>query len=206
MPNRQIDSDGAIRKDAIAEFKKYFAARNLTETATTNGEFGQIELSSENDFSPESESPFDYLYELRNEDEKVLELISHIQGQLNIDFAERLTSRIQFLFEVSKEEYPDEIAIISGSLRNFISFLQSSPNLNYPDVVLTPSKNIRVQWKTANNRHFAVEFLSTGDTQFVVFSPDQKHPERTIRLSGLVSLDSLMETVKPHGILGWSSR
>jgi len=165
-----------------------------------------FESSPENDISPETESPFDSLDELRNEDEKVSELVSHIERQLNIDFAERLASRIQFLVEVSKEEYPDEIAIISDSLRNFVGFLQSTPNLNYPDIVLTPSKNIRVQWRTTNNRHFAVEFLPAGNTKFVVFSPDQNHPERTIRLSGLVSVDSLMETVKPHGILSWSSR
>jgi len=156
--------------------------------------------------SPSSESPFDKLYELRNDDEKVLEIISHVRSQLDVSFAQQLADRLKFLVDVAKEEHPDEVAILPESLRNFVSFLQFQANLNYPDVVLSPSKNIRVQWRTAPNRHFAVEFLTTGEAQFVIFSPDPKHPERTIRLSGLASVDSLMETVQPHGVLTWSSR
>jgi len=32
------------------------------------------------------------------------------------------------------------------------------------------------------------------------------HPEKTIRMSGIASVDSLMETVQPHGVLLWSSQ
>jgi len=156
--------------------------------------------------SPSSESPFDILDELRSEDEKLLEIISHIRSHSNICFAQQLADRLMFLVEVAKEEHPHEVAILPESLRNFVSFLQLQTNLNYPDVVLSPSKNIRVQWRTAPNRHFAVEFLRTGEAHFVIFSPDPRHPERTIRLSGIVSLDSLMEAVQPHGVLSWSAR
>ena len=114
--------------------------------------------------------------------------------------------RIQFLFEASKEEYPAEVAILPDSLKNFVGFLQTEPDLKYPDVVLSPSKNIRAQWRTAPNRHFAVEFLPTGDAHFVIFSPDPKHPDKTNRMSGLVSVDSLMQTAQPHGILSWCSK
>ena len=141
-----------------------------------------------------------------NDDEKVLEIILHVRNQLNISFSKQLADRLEFLFDASKEEYPDEVAILPESLRSFVGFLQSAKNLNYPDVVLSPSKNIRVQWRTGPNRHFAVEFLPTGDTHFVIFSPDPMHPEKTIRMSGIVSVDSLMETVRPHGVLTWSSQ
>lgn len=155
---------------------------------------------------PSPESPFDKLYELRNDDEKVLEIISHVRSQLNVNFAQQLADRLKFLVDAAKEEHPDEVAVLPESLRNFVSFLQFQTNLNYPDVVLSPSKNIRVQWRAAPNRHFALEFLTTGEAHFVIFSPDPKHPEKTIRLSGLASVDSLMETVRPHGVLTWSSR
>jgi hypothetical protein len=141
-----------------------------------------------------------------NDDEKVLEIILHVRNQLNISFSKQLADRLEFLFDASKEEYPDEVAILPESLRSFVGFMQSAINLKYPDVVLSPSKNIRAQWRTGPNRHFAVEFLPTGDAHFVIFSPDPMHPEKTIRMSGLASVDSLMETVQPHGVLSWSSQ
>ena len=152
------------------------------------------------------ESPFDKLDDLREEDERVREIISHVRGHLKADFAQQLADRLEFLLEAASEEYPDEVAILPESLRNFVSFLQSAPDLKYPDVMLTPSKNIRAQWRTAPNRHFAVEFSATGNAQFVVFSPDPNHPESIIRLTGLVSIDSLIETVRPHEVLSWSSQ
>ena len=154
----------------------------------------------------ETGSPFDELSEQQDDDDKVLEIIEHVRKQLNVNFAQRLAYRLDYLFNISNEEDPDDIAISPDSLRNFIGFMQSAPYLKYPDVVITPSKNIRAQWRTAPNRHFAVEFIPTGEAYFVIFSPDHNFPERTIRMSGLVSVDSLMETVQPHGILSWSSQ
>lgn len=156
-------------------------------------------------FPPPSESPFDTLDELREEDEKVLEFTYYVRGRTGIGFASQLADRLEYLFEVAKEENPDEVAISVESLRSFVSFLQSAPYLRYPDVVLSPSKNIRVEWRRGPKQHFAVEFHTTGDAQFVIFSPDPNYPERTIRLTGLVSVESLIETVSPHGVLAWSS-
>ena len=213
-------------QDNVEAYKKYFAAKNLTATRLDSVDWIEsqtwlkrkfvgtqrrkspvtMEPSLEELIFIEPESPFDKLEELLNDDEKVLEIILHVRNQLNINFSKQLADRIKFLFDASKEEYPDEVAILPESLRSFVGFLQSAKNLNYPDVVLSPSKNIRVQWRAGPNRHFAVEFFSTGDTHFVIFSPDPMHPEKTIRMSGLASVDSLMETVQPHGVLTWSSQ
>lgn len=213
-------------QDNVEAYKKYFAAKNLTATRLDSVSWIEsqawlkrkfvgtrqrkspvtMEPSLEEIIFIEPESPFDKLEELLNDDEKVLEIILHVRNQLNISFSEQLADRIMFLFDASKEEYPDEVAILPESLRSFVGFLQSAKNLKYPDVVLSPSKNIRAQWRTGPNRHFAVEFLPTGDAHFVIFSPDPMHPEKTIRMSGIVSVDSLMETVQPLGVLLWSSQ
>ncbi len=165
-----------------------------------------LDIIPEDRSSVESESPFDTLDEYRDEDEKVLRIISYIHTKLNTDFAQQLTDRLKFLYKVSQEENPSEIAILPESLSNFVAFLQSETHLKYPDVMLSSSNNIRVHWRTAPNRHFAVEFLNTGDAHFVIFSPDPIHPEKTVRLSGIASIDSLMEIVRPYGVLRWSSR
>jgi hypothetical protein len=160
-----------------------------------------LESFSEDRISAKWESPFDKIDECRNEDEKAFRIISYIRSQLKADFAQQLADRLEFLYEVSHEEHPNEIAIMPESLSNFVALLQTETHLKYPDVVLSPSNNIRVQWRTAPNRHFAVEFLNSGDAQFVIFSPDPCHPEKTIRSSGIASIDSLMEIARAYGVL-----
>lgn len=155
--------------------------------------------------SIESESPFEAIEDRLSDDEKVNEIVLYLNSKVNISFSKRIADRIKFLFEAAKEEYPEEVAILPESIKNFVSFLQSEPNLKYPDVVLSPEKNICTQWRTAPNRHFSAEFLPTGDARFVIFSPDPKHPDKINRMSGIVSVDSLMQIAQPHGVLTWCS-
>ena len=155
--------------------------------------------------SIESGSPFEAIEDRLSDDEKINEIVLYLNSKVNISFSKRIADRIKFLFEAAKEEYPEEVAILPESLKNFVSFLLSEPSLKYPDVVLSPEKNICTQWRTAPNRHFSAEFLPTGDARFVIFSPDPKHPDKTNRMSGIVSVDSLMQTAQPHDVLSWCS-
>jgi hypothetical protein len=171
----------------------------------------QGSLDMEDTPSSRSESPFDVLDELlaaekKVERLKVERLIDFIRDKSNIQFAEELAARLILLCQAAKEEDPEEVPISPGSLRNFIGFLQQAPNLRYPDVVLTPSNEIRAQWRTAPNRHFAVVFLPTGEARFVIFTPNRRDPDKIDRLSGITSTDTLMETAEPHGVLEWASQ
>jgi len=213
-------------QDDINAFEEFHWAKNLTATILEPIDLLEVEIKNwwaqkridalrrkssitiepveELATSGAPESPFDEIIDRLSDDEKVNEIVKFL-NQINITFSKQLASRIQFLFETSKEECPDEVAILPESLKNFVSFLQAEPNLKYPDLVLSPSKNIRAQWRTAPNRHFAVEFLPTSDAHFVIFAPDPKHPGKTNRISGIVSVDSLMPTAQPHGVLSWCS-
>jgi hypothetical protein len=151
-----------------------------------------------------SESPFDELDEKLTDEEKVKKLISYVREESKIQFAHELAARLKFLLDAIIED-PDEVPISSESLRNFISFLRITTNLKYPNVVLTPSNEIRAQWRTAPNRHFAVTFLPTEETRYVIFTPNPKDPDKIDRLSGITSVDSLMETIQPHKVLEWAS-
>lgn len=155
--------------------------------------------------SDPSESPFDVLDEMLPDKEKVRKLINFIRNKSTIQFARALADRIRFLYEAVEED-PDEAAISPESLSNFIGFLQNTPNLKYPDIVLTPSNEISAQWRTAPNRHFAVVFLPTGETRYVIFTPNLRDPDKIDRLSGITSMDTLMETAEPHRVLDWASR
>jgi len=151
------------------------------------------------------ESPFDALDEKLSSEEKIRRLIDYIRDKSDIQFAPELAARLKFLHQAVMED-PDEAPISPESLSNFIGFLQETPNLRYPDTVLTPSNEIRAQWRTAPNRHFAVVFLPTGETRYVIFTPNLRDPDKIDRLSGTTSMDTLMETAEPHRVLDWASR
>lgn len=156
-----------------------------------------------------SDSPFDELDEKMTDEEQIKKLIDYVREGSKIKFAHELAVRLNFLYEVVNEdpdEDLDEVPISIESLRNFISFLQNATNLKYPNVVLTPSNEIRAQWRTAANRHFAVVFLPTEEARFVIFTPNPKDPDKIDRLSGITSVDSLMETIRPHRVLEWASQ
>ena len=154
---------------------------------------------------PTTESPFDELDEKLTSEEKVKRLIDYVREGAKIQFAHELAVKLSFLNEVVNED-PDEDSISIDSMRNFISFLQNTTSLKCPNVALTPSNEIHAQWRTAPNRHFAAVFLPTGETRFVIFTPNSKDPEMTDRISGLTSADSLLETIQPHKVLEWASK
>lgn len=133
------------------------------------------------------------------------ELIVYVREQLKVPFNEQLARRLDQLVETSREDFPYQAPILPQSLQDFIDFLQSAPNMAYPDVVLTPHGNIRTEWRKARNQYFAVEFMGEGDVRFVVFAPDSRHFEKITRISGLTSVDSLMDLARPYSVLDWAS-
>ena len=164
----------------------------------------QVEILSEATFLPAN--PFDLLDEQRENQEKVYELISYIRSSRLVSFARKLAKRLEFLVKVTEEEAPDQSGLSPASLRMFIKFLQLAPDLKCPGVVLSPSGNARVQWLAAPNKRFVAEFYPDGEVRFVIFHPDLERPDFTIRLSGIASVESLLNTAEPHGVLEWAGQ
>ena len=135
----------------------------------------------------------------------VAELILHVRERFKAEFAERLAKRLDYLAKISQEEYPEQAPIAPEALQDFVAFLESTPKLVYPGVVLTPSGNIQAEWRKGKNRHFAVEFVGSGDVHFVVFAPDPKDPYKTIRASGMATVASLTDIVRPYGVDSWAT-
>ena len=149
-------------------------------------------------------SPFDELYERLPDEDKINRSLVSIRYNKNISYSQRLADRLRDLYESVLED-PDEEPLTPGSLINFIYFLSETPGLRYPEVSLTPTNEIRAQWSTAPNRHFAVSFSSMEDTRFVIFKPNSDDPDRIDRLSGITSIATLIETTRPHRVLEWTS-
>jgi hypothetical protein len=142
---------------------------------------------------------------LDSEEEQLQELILRLKTSLSIPYRESVANSLVTLFRDAKEEDPTSLGIAVGSLRYFYSFLQSNTKLKCPTISLTPEYNIYSTWRGEMNRVFSVHFLPNGDARFVIFKPNDRHPERKIRISGTATTDVLMETVAPHGVLDWIS-
>lgn len=155
---------------------------------------------------PKNEDPFTQTDLLNNEEDQVQELIFQIRKSLPICYRESLANRILTLFNDAKEEDSASLGIAVGSLRNFYNFLRLHTNLKYPNISLTPDGNIYTSWRDEQNKLFSVLFLpNREDARFVIFKPNNRHPKRQIRISGTVTTDILIETVKTYKILDWIS-
>jgi len=133
---------------------------------------------------------------------EVDEVIENIRKENRFSFSPRLADRIEFLAEVG--ESPEEQPLALGSLKYFLRFLESAPNLAYPDIMLSTYGNLRVQWRKSRKEHFAAEFLPDGDVRFVVFTQNKKHENKVTRVSGLATTDMLTDAVENYGVLGWA--
>ncbi len=149
-------------------------------------------------------SPFQTIDERRSEAVKVSEIIGLIRRSDELPFARRLARRLEDLVRIAQEEEPDQSEISSESLRMFFRFLRGHTDLCEPGVVLTPSGNIRIQWRAAPNKLCAAEFLRDGRVNFVVFAPDPHDPHQTIRLSGIaLPIEDFMGAVDRYGARRW---
>jgi len=141
------------------------------------------------------------------EDAQVQELIFHIKESISIHCHENLANRLITLFKDAKAEDSANIGIAVESLRNFYYFFRSNTNTNLkcPSISLTPDNDIYASWRVERSRIFSVHFLPDDNVQFVIFKPNDKHPEKLFRFSGLVTTDALMELASKYGVNDWIS-
>lgn len=154
---------------------------------------------------PKKEDPYTQADLLEGEDNQVQELIYQIRTSIIIPNHENMANRLHVLYNAAKEEDSTNPGITVNSLRNFYDFLLLNTNLKCPIITLTPDNNIYASWRGEHGRLFSVHFLPNGETNFVIFKPNYRHPERQIRISGNATYDLLMETVAPNGVNDWIS-
>jgi hypothetical protein len=142
---------------------------------------------------------------LDSEDDQVKELILRIRMSIDIPYKGLMANRLVALFNDAKEEDSASPGIAIGSLRNFYNFLRLHTDLEYPVISLTPECNIYASWRKEQKKLFSVHFLPSGNVRFVIFMPNDRHPEQQIRISGTTTTDILKKTVAPHGVWGWIS-
>lgn len=140
----------------------------------------------------------------KNEDQ-VADLISKIRFTRSIPDRESIAQRLFELLQDVKEEEAGNEGMSIGSVRSFYSFLQTHSNLKKPAIGLTPVNDIYVSWKAELGSVFSIHFLSSGVVRFAIIAPNPS-AKQPVRLSGLANAESLVENVKPWGVLKWAGR
>ena len=135
----------------------------------------------------------------------VEEIIWSAGTTLSVPYRTKLASRLTELQKAVQEEELDGRGITVSSLQHFIELLQAYPALRCPAVSVTPERNIYASWKSGSDRVFSIHFLPDGKVRFVIFCPNDKHPDQTIRLSGTATVDVIISVAAPHGVLNWAA-
>lgn len=132
------------------------------------------------------------------------DLISQIRDLTEARHAERIALRLDYLRNNFAEDEAGERDISADSLRDFIKFLNLHPNIRYPEITLTPSGNVYIRWKGEHKSLFSILFLSSQNVQFVVFAPNERHPEIINHISGTETVDTVLEKLdKAYGVASW---
>ena len=199
----EIPEREQAREAANFEIRSYILRTRKQKECYLIPSYTSIPYSFENvQFFPNS--PFEALDDKLADMDKVKKLINHVRLEERIPYSREITDKLNYLFDAVNDD-PEEDPISPESMKSFISFFKRTPNLKLPEIVLTPSNEIRAQWRVSNNRHFAVVFLPNEDVRFVLFKPNSKDPDKIDRMSGMTSVDSLFEIVQLHNVFEWAA-
>jgi hypothetical protein len=201
-------------RDFIAKKERLIIAQGYTSNAIVVGDVhGTVNISGGNiayTYTTIGGANIAYAYTtltkidlIENKDDETKNLVTRIGRNSRLSCREELANRLAELFSDSKEEDPDSVGINADSLRSFNTLLSSYPNLKCPEVSLTPDNDLYISWKREQDKLFSVHLFPNGDSRFVLFLPNDLHPGRPIRISGLTTTDKLIETVSSQGVLDW---
>jgi hypothetical protein len=139
---------------------------------------------------------------------RVADIIRNIRDTKSIPDREVVAQRLFELLEDVKEEDQASIGISLKSLLNFYSFLQVyGYYLKKPSIGLTPTNEIYASWKERQLSVFSIHFLASGFVHFAIIAPSSiPRIEKKVCISGTVNPDTLLENVKPWGVLKWAGR
>ncbi len=151
----------------------------------------------------ETGSAFAQLDEMKQSETR--EVLDSIR-QSNVADSERMYKRLLSLIENAEEEYPEEERVSVSSLRGFERFLKSKYQWKYPDIAISSSGNILIEWFKDNNHHVTIEFLGQATAKLVMLVPDITVKSKVVPVVTKPRVESIAKAVKPYDVLSWVTR
>ena len=129
-------------------------------------------------------------------DQEVTGLISQIRQRRDKAQGVKIAARLGRLREMLKEEEGKDTDISPDSLRALLVFFNRLENFRLPEFSLTPEAEVYLRWKDGPKRLFAVHFENHRRVRFTVFSPNPRHSDFVNRLSGIETVDTVLQTAE----------
>jgi hypothetical protein len=130
--------------------------------------------------------------------------IQRLSRHPKLRYGERLGKRLEQLYAVAREAHPEQAPPSLASLKALTAFLVRHPELNYPQVTLTPGGDLTAEWSAGRGKLLSLDFLGAEDVRFVIFAPDPGRPYKTVRASGRATLEGVMRIAQPYDVLAWA--
>ena len=135
---------------------------------------------------------------LDSEQSEIQRLIARFGLSQVLSYGKVLSDKLANLLLYAKEEDPAGMGISLSSLQSFSIFMNRHSDFKCPALSLTPEGHIYASWKEGKRQVFSIHFLPHGDVRFVIFKPNEMHPDRQFRISGTATADSLIREVESH--------
>jgi hypothetical protein len=180
---------------------------SIAQDVSSTGNLAYVVLVSDLDNPTHFTGMGDFaaLDDSRTPEGQIRRQIHSLRRGFQLKYCERLARRLEFLLEAMEEEEKGWTEDSPESLRRMLLFLNNVPSFRYPVVTITPSATFRAQWTADEKRHFAIDFLPSGEVRFVVFSPDPRHPNRIQRISGIMSWENLINVIETYRVHHWAA-
>lgn len=115
----------------------------------------------------------------------------------------QLVARLTTIVEATAEEYPESDIPTPQTIRSCLQFFAARPDLRGPALTATPSGNIWAEWRGAEGRRAALEFLRNGSLNLIALYPDEQEPWRMASFAANVSRRDAAEQIQPQTRFAW---
>ena len=146
------------------------------------------------------DSPFDYL---DSENYKAAQQVVETVSSLPRSDCSAIYSRLSSLLDLSADEV-DQRVLSASSLFYFVDFLRTYEKIGSPLIFMQESGEIRSEWRVSERHALAVEFVSDGTVEFVLFAPNSRRPSKTVIQSGdRLAWQDLIPTLQQGADIEW---
>ena len=146
------------------------------------------------------DSPFDYL---DSENYKAAQQVIETVSSLPRSDCSAIYSRLSSLLDLSADEV-DQRVLSASSLFYFVDFLRTYEKIGSPLIFMQESGEIRSEWRVSERHALAVEFVSDGTVEFVLFAPNSRRPSKTVIQSGdRLAWQDLIPTLQQGADIEW---
>lgn len=146
------------------------------------------------------DSPFDYL---DSENHKAAQQVIETVFSLPRSDCSSIHSRLSSLLDLSADEV-DQRVLSASSLFYFVDFLRTYEKIGSPPIFMQESGEIRSEWRVSERHALAVEFISDGTVEFVLFAPNLRRPSKIVIQSGdRLAWQDLIPTLQQGADIKW---